>query len=141
MGIVFAIASSSWFRAIESRKVDSATNQVAADLRLAHSQATNRLADSFFVTPTAGPVPAGLDPLATYDVGPTGTIAFDTLPEGSKISVATNIKFKADGTTEVVSGPPPVGGIITITVISSTDATNDHDIEINTATSRISVVP
>src|SRR5215217_3052711 len=94
MGIVSAIASSMWFGAIESRKVDSATNQVAADLRLAHSQATNRLADSFFVTPTAGTVPAGVDPLATYDIGPTGTVAFDKLPEGTKISVATNIKFK-----------------------------------------------
>src|SRR5215207_415518 len=44
MGIVFAIASSSWFDAIESRKVDSATNQLVADLRQAHSKATNRLA-------------------------------------------------------------------------------------------------
>jgi type IV fimbrial biogenesis protein FimT len=42
MGIVLAIASSTWFGAIESRRVDSATNQVAADLRLAYSRATNR---------------------------------------------------------------------------------------------------
>jgi|SRR5215217_6041863 len=140
MGIVSAIASSMWFGAIESRKVDSATNQVAADLRLAHSQATNRLADSFFVTP-AGTVPVGVDPLATYDIGPTGTLAFDKLPEGTKISVATNIKFKSDVTAEVVSGPPPVGGIITITVRSSEDPNNNHTIQINTTTSRIQVVP
>ena len=38
MGIVFAIASSSWFGAAESRRVDSATNQLAADLRLAHTR-------------------------------------------------------------------------------------------------------
>jgi prepilin-type N-terminal cleavage/methylation domain-containing protein len=43
MGIVFAIATSTWFGVIESRRVDSATNQVASDLRLAHSAATNRL--------------------------------------------------------------------------------------------------
>ena len=43
MGIVFAIASSTWFGAIESRRVDSATNQLAADLRQAHTRATNRL--------------------------------------------------------------------------------------------------
>jgi len=45
MGIVFAIASSTWFGAIESRKADSATNQVLADLRHANSKATNRLED------------------------------------------------------------------------------------------------
>ena len=45
MGIVFAIASSTWFTVAESRRVDSATNQVVADLRLVHSRATNRLED------------------------------------------------------------------------------------------------
>src|SRR5215204_5205149 len=45
MGIVLAIATSSWFKVIESRRVDSATNQVVADLRLVHSKATNRLED------------------------------------------------------------------------------------------------
>ncbi|CAN5782306.1 hypothetical protein BH18ACT11_BH18ACT11_15500 [soil metagenome] len=45
MGIVFAIASSTWFRVVESRRVDSATKQVVADLRLAHTSATNRLED------------------------------------------------------------------------------------------------
>jgi Tfp pilus assembly protein FimT len=43
MGIVFGIATSTWFSVVESRAVDSATNQVASDLRLAHSAATNRL--------------------------------------------------------------------------------------------------
>ena len=46
MGIVFAIASSTWFGVVESRRVDSATNQLAADLRLAHTSATNRLVDA-----------------------------------------------------------------------------------------------
>lgn len=45
MGIVLAIASSIWFGTVESRRVDSATNQVASDLRLAHSSAANRLKD------------------------------------------------------------------------------------------------
>jgi Tfp pilus assembly protein FimT len=64
MGLIFAIAIPSFISGvgvIESRKVDSATNQVAADLRHAHSQATNRLAASTFVTP-AGTVPAGVVP-------------------------------------------------------------------------------
>lgn len=43
MGILFGIATSTWFGVIESRKVDSGTNQVASDLRLAHTSATNRL--------------------------------------------------------------------------------------------------
>ena len=43
MGILFAIASSTWFGAVESRRVDSATSQLAADLRQAHSRAINRL--------------------------------------------------------------------------------------------------
>ena len=43
VGIVMAIASSLWFGAVESRRVDSATNQLAADLRQAHSKAINRL--------------------------------------------------------------------------------------------------
>jgi type II secretory pathway pseudopilin PulG len=43
MGIVLAIATSSWFGVIESRRIDSATTQLAADLRQAHSRATNRL--------------------------------------------------------------------------------------------------
>src|SRR5215212_8912552 len=43
MGIVAGIASTFWFNMAESRRVDSATNQVVADLRLVHSRATNRL--------------------------------------------------------------------------------------------------
>jgi Tfp pilus assembly protein FimT len=45
MGILFAIASSSWFGVVESRRVDSAANQLASDLRLAHTRATNQLSD------------------------------------------------------------------------------------------------
>ena len=49
MGILFAIASSSWFSVIESRAVDSAANQLAGDMRLAHDSATNRLAEARIV--------------------------------------------------------------------------------------------
>jgi prepilin-type N-terminal cleavage/methylation domain-containing protein len=44
MGILAAIAVPSWFGVVEGRNVDSATNQLASDLRLAHTSATNRLA-------------------------------------------------------------------------------------------------
>jgi type II secretory pathway pseudopilin PulG len=43
MGILAAIAIPMWWNIVESRRVDSATNQVISDLRLAHSAATNRL--------------------------------------------------------------------------------------------------
>ncbi len=49
MGILFAIASSTWFNVIESRAVDSATNQLAGDMRLAHGSAINRLANAQIV--------------------------------------------------------------------------------------------
>lgn len=45
MGILFAIAMASWNSVIESRRVDSAANQLASDMRLAHSSAVNQLTD------------------------------------------------------------------------------------------------
>src|SRR5215212_7828891 len=85
MGIVFGIASSTWFKVAESRRVDSATNQVVADLRLAHTQATNRLTDVTFVVPSADS--------STYQIGPdTMTLPGDDqgTPK-TKIVAATDI--------------------------------------------------
>lgn len=45
LGILAAIAIPSWFGIIEGRNVDSATNQLVSDLRLAHSRASNQLAE------------------------------------------------------------------------------------------------
>jgi prepilin-type N-terminal cleavage/methylation domain-containing protein len=133
MGIVLGIASSTWLNVAEGRRVDSATNQVAADLRLAHSRATNRLADHTFVAPS-GAVPAGVAPLSTYQTGTTGTPVLRRLPDGAQIAAATSIVFKADGSAQVTGANP-------ITVRSSSDASNDHTIEVNAATSRVKVVP
>src|SRR5215204_3445413 len=72
MLIVFGIASSTWFKVAESRRVDSATNQVVADLRLAHTQATNRLTESSFIVPSADS--------STYEIGPDGDLETMTLP-------------------------------------------------------------
>jgi type IV fimbrial biogenesis protein FimT len=140
MGIVAAMAIYTWFGAVESRRVDSATNQVATDLRLANTQATNRLADSNFTTPDPTP-PVGVVPLSTYEIGPAGAVASDKLPDRTRIAAATNIKFMANGSAQVISGPAAAGGIITITVRSSNNAANNHTIQINTTTSRIKVVP
>lgn len=45
MGIIFAIATTSWLKVTEGRKVDAAANQVLGDLRLAHTSASNQLTD------------------------------------------------------------------------------------------------
>lgn len=45
LGILLAIAVSTWLGILERRRVDAATNQLVADLRLAHTSATNQLTD------------------------------------------------------------------------------------------------
>lgn len=128
MGIVFAIASSTWQGTVESRRVDSATAQVASDLRLAHTRATNQLKNHQIVVPSANS--------STYQIGPSGgTLATRTLPDGIVIAAATTITFKPSGADEVTSGAGSP-----ITVRSSTNVSNDHTIEFNTETSRIRVV-
>jgi prepilin-type N-terminal cleavage/methylation domain-containing protein len=128
MGIVFAIASSTWFKVAESRRVDSATNQVVADLRLTHSQAINRLtASSFVVT-----VPNS----STYQIGPAGDLETRTLPgddQGTpktKILAATTITFHSDGSAD------SAGDIM----VAATDGDPSHTINVNTVTSRVTIV-
>jgi len=128
MGILFTIATSTWFGVIDSRRVDSATYEVAAALRSAHTQATNRLANYSFVVPTNGS--------STYQIGPTGgTLVTKTLPEGTQIASATNIVFKANGEAQVASGAPSP-----ITIELSKDTTNNHTVQFNSTTSRVKVV-
>ncbi len=43
LGILLAIAMAIWNSVIEARRVDAAANQVASDMRLAHTRATNQL--------------------------------------------------------------------------------------------------
>ena len=130
MAIVFAIASSTWFGAVESRRVDSATNQLAADLRQAHSKATNRLADQT-VTLTAGD--------SDYTLPDSATADLDGDPIGDIVSVAatSTIVFKGDGRAVTPAGAAPDP----ITVRATNNTANNHTIEINTTTSEIKVVP
>jgi prepilin-type N-terminal cleavage/methylation domain-containing protein len=135
MGIVFGIAllgTSTWFGVAESRRVDSATNQVVADLRLAHTQATNRLTDSSFVVPSADS--------STYQIGPPADLKTRTLPgddQGTpktKILDATTITFHTEGGAAI-----DPAGVINITV-AATDGDPCHTINVNTVTSRVKVV-
>jgi prepilin-type N-terminal cleavage/methylation domain-containing protein len=130
MLIVFGIASSTWFKVAESRRVDSATNQVVADLRLAHTQATNHLTDSSFVVPSADS--------STYQVGPPGDLETRNLPgddQGTpktKILAATTITFHSEGSAEI----DPAGDI----TVAATDGDPFHAINVNTVTSRVKIV-
>jgi prepilin-type N-terminal cleavage/methylation domain-containing protein len=45
LGILLAIAVAVWLGILEQRRVDAAANQLASDLRLAHTSATNQLTD------------------------------------------------------------------------------------------------
>jgi prepilin-type N-terminal cleavage/methylation domain-containing protein len=126
MGIVFAIATSTWARVVESRQVDSATNQMVSDLRLAHTRATNRLV-SHEVSLTAGN--------STYNIGPAGAPQTRTLPDDTDVDTTRTIVFSPGGSA---SATPP-GSPITFKVRSA-DGSPDHDIEINTMTSRVRVV-
>jgi len=140
MGIVFAIASSTWFRVIDGRRVDTATNQLAADLRLAHTTATNRLAPQV-VNLSAG----------SSEYSMTGFPSRDLDDDAShKVTVDTtvNIAFCPDGSAEIPPSAPvcsggAVGGPTTIIVGLPTDPTQEpsHTIEVNTVTSRIKIVP
>jgi Tfp pilus assembly protein FimT len=128
MGIVFAIASSLWFGAVESRRVDSATNWLAADLRQAHSKATNRLTDQTVTFLAAG------DSEYTLTGGGTGDL--DDYPTEDVVSVAaaSTIVFHADGSAQVTGANP-------IEIRATNNPAKNHTIEINTATSEIKVVP
>ena len=131
MGIVFAIASSTWFGVAESRRVDSATNRLAADLRQAHSRATNRLVPQT-VTLTAGS--------SEYTMA---GVARDLDDEPDKdlvvVDADADVTFNPDGSVTLPGGDPT----LTRTVGSADDPTDapNHDIQINAATSGIRIVP
>jgi prepilin-type N-terminal cleavage/methylation domain-containing protein len=129
VGIVVAIVSfSPWGGWIEARRVDSATNQLAADLRQAHSKAINRLAPQT-VTLTGGQ--------SEYTMtGAAGTLDLDeeSTEDVVVVNAATSVVFNANGSA-VVTGANP------ITVRSSDAPSKDHTIGIATTTSRVQVVP
>jgi prepilin-type N-terminal cleavage/methylation domain-containing protein len=126
MGIVLAIASSSWFGMIESRRVDSATNQMVSDLRLAHTSATNRLAPWRVVLSPGS---------ANYQIGPTGgTLSTRSLEKSTTITEGTTVtvvEFKSNGEAQITG----TGNI----KVAAADGSPCRQIEVNTVTSRIKV--
>jgi Tfp pilus assembly protein FimT len=130
MMIVFLIASSTWFEAVESRRVDSATTQVVAELRLAHASSTNKLAD--------WRVELDADGTTTYQVGPGGdpvaaTVSSWSLPEGTQLSGGvSSVVFEANGEAQIT-------GAGNITVAAADGDGTSHTIEVNPITSKIEV--
>lgn len=106
MGILAGIGVASWLGLLEDRRVETASIQVAADLRLAHSRATNQLTDWRVVfrgsnpggsvnTVNCGGIQADYCMVKlkeVYDGGPTATAPIVTqtiarnLPEGTLIT-------------------------------------------------------
>jgi prepilin-type N-terminal cleavage/methylation domain-containing protein len=125
MGILFGIATSTWFRVVESRAVDSATNQMVSDLRLAHTGATNRLTPWQVVLTQDSP---------SYQMGPSGgTPETRTLPEGTKVAGGiSSIQFSPDGRAQLTG----TGNV----VVAADDGAPSNEIEVNAVTSRIRVV-
>lgn len=152
LGILAGIAIPSWWSVVESRRVDSATNQLVADLRLAHSKASSRLTVYRVCFPSNS---------VTYQIGlQTGpgtepcavSLETRTLPDGTQTGTApvtpAAIAFCADGSMEAPptgtvcpngTASPSLTGTTTITVGSDGDPSTN--IEVNKATSRVKVVP
>jgi type II secretion system protein H len=156
MGILAAIAIPTWWSMVESRRVDSATNQLAADLRQAHSKAINRLAPQTVAltagnseyTITGAADPLDLDDCDAEDVEMVRCNDEDVVvvnPGFPELSVA----FCPDGSAEIpLNAPacdaaPPAGSATTITVGLPPNPLQEpnHTIQINHVTSRIRVVP
>src|SRR5918993_320287 len=136
MGIVFAIASSTWFGVVESRRVDSATNQMVSELHFAHTTSTNRLEDW----------KVDLQPNSrTYRVGPCPdpdvcAAPLDPSTAGRSLEEGTEVRPSGGGMVEEVvfqpNGDAQITGAGRIR-IAAADGSPCHEIEINEATSRV----
>ena len=140
LGILFAIASSTWQSVVESRRVDSATNQLASDLRLAHSKATNQLVN-WRVVFSDGSTDYRLE-----KVDGSKTI-LRSLAEHTKVISSTVtasaggekiLIFKPDGSAD---DPNNATDLAEYTVrVGAEDGALANDIDVNAVTSRVQVV-
>jgi prepilin-type N-terminal cleavage/methylation domain-containing protein len=139
MGVLAAVAMSFWWPVVESRRVDSATNQVVSELHRAHNSATNRLEDW-----QVDLIPPG-DPTNNYRIGPCEDPCANPLPPPSRSleertefppgMAGARVVFHPNGGAEVFS---PAGNRIRVAALDNSPC---HEIEINPVTSRIEVFP
>lgn len=132
LGIVLGIATSTWLGVVESRRVDSATNEVAADLRRAHTNANNRLED------WRVEMDADSRAYRLYRIDPsTGSSTLSSsnlLPERTEFLPTMGVSaivFEPDGRATITGA----GNVR----IASDDGSPCHEIEVNTVTSRVEV--
>lgn len=97
MGILAAIAVPSWQAVTEGRRVDSAVNQLGADMRLASTKATNQLSRwRVVLVPEKADESAGPDyylvkMTATGNVD-TGATIKRTLPDNARVVEVTGVQ-------------------------------------------------
>ena len=129
LGILFGIATSTWFRVIQTRQVHSATNQLVSDLRLANSKATNRLVPYRIVLTNNS---------SDYQFGPAGNTTMRTLPDEVKITTTPSPKIIEFQTNGSVTG---VTGAANEIIISKTSfgTTTQQGVSIQPATARTKI--
>lgn len=111
MGILLGIAISTWQGVTDGRRVDSAANQFASDLRLAHTNSTNQLAEWRLVFRTngnevencRGSRSADYCLVKVTDSGTEGTLR--NFPDGAGISGTTIPADSSGGILDEVLGP------------------------------------
>ena len=163
MSIILGIASSTWFGVVESRAVDSASNQLVGDLRLAHTSATNQLA-SWRVVYNAGGSPvtgcgAGVSPPpADYCLlkmsGSTVVKELPrSLPDDTKLTSGNmpivsplpgftydrTLEFKSDGSAQALGALLPSISVTPEITVSADDDDPSYTVSVNLSTSRVQV--
>ena len=146
IGIVVAITMfSSWGGWIEGRRVDSATNQLVADLRQTHSRATNRLENwEIDLRPTG-------EPTTNYRIGPCAEPCTTPLPppvEGSEFPADYSLEEGSEFPAEMSSvrvvfepnGEAETFDLADNIQVAADDGSPCHEIEINSVTSRVEVL-
>lgn len=132
-GVVAAIAIPSWFNIVDSSRVDSATSQLASDLRLANARATNRLANWQVVLPPKG------GSSYCYTVSKVGNPPppCTSLPRNTQVDTtsAITITFSSDGSASVSPPSIIINGISSITVNSTANPSHSRTLKLVNATS------
>jgi prepilin-type N-terminal cleavage/methylation domain-containing protein len=141
MVVLATIAMSVWWPVVESRRVDSATNQMASELNRAHTSATNRLEDWKVDLRPPG------DPSNNYRIGPCEAdpcVGAPLPPPSRSLEERTefppgmagvSVVFHPNGEAEFFGA---AGNVIQVRSAED-DGDPCHEIEVNPVTSRIEV--
>ncbi len=128
LGILVAVASSVWFGVVESRRMTAAANQVAADMRLAHANATNQLS-SWRVVLIPGRGASGVGPdyyLVKLDaagaVVPGATVS-RYLPDDAQVVQGDSLN---DSGLETLYASLSLGGVATRSLEFDSDGSMDN---------------